>query len=456
MSETNLIEIFLNEKDALKRRSILENFYASDYQEETLINLLLEGITDSDQAVRDISSIIINDADSNLRQKLAIKIAPLITNSDLTIRNLAGELLVKLSEFSVDPLLEFLNSKDADVRKFVIDVFGVAGLTQTAFNISFLLNDLDNNVTSAAIEALGNLHSVDFVDQIIELFDKHEDFKPVVIDSLGKIGSIRCQEFLIDQLKSSDDDYIKIICIDSLAFCCDQIEIAQDLLQNIELFNPQLQLIVLKAIAAISNRLDMEIQIPTNLRYISYNAIQDDDFDVNLAGLVSLGTSYSKQDYDYLFIPKFIKNEDACTLISYNLLFHSDDEVMLELFSRYFVIHDNIESDIEFLSYFAKFWDHVSLAKKSIFVSSILFTVLNSDKSNSTEIVEFLMNLDADISQDVIQKIINSNIDKAILNILEVIENLNLVQFLDSIKQIQSNNSEVSSRVEATINQLIW
>ena len=92
-------------------------------------------------------------------------------------------------------------------------------------NIYPLLNDVDINVRNSAIEAIGNIvlnGSTDVflvgeaLEKLIHSYNKDADSQVNIIDAIGKFGSSEAEDFLIDIIHNTDDEFLKIDCLNHL------------------------------------------------------------------------------------------------------------------------------------------------------------------------------------------------------------------------------------------------
>lgn len=148
---------------------------------------------------------------------VADKLTEFISSDDISLRNIAGEILVSYGEFAVDSLVKFLKkTKDVIDLKFGADILAEIHDKKVEKYVLELIQTTDNeNVLISYIEALGNNRSVQAVDLLISLYTKSEILKPYIINSLGKIGTIKAFNFILQQY-NDEDDLVKFMIIESL------------------------------------------------------------------------------------------------------------------------------------------------------------------------------------------------------------------------------------------------
>ncbi len=180
---------------------------------DDLVDAVNTLILHNDKGVRNFAAQILSFSDN---PKVPYTLVKFIHHPDLTIKNLAGEILLNLNEKSIEALLSFINKGDDDDKKFIIDILGLIGSKESEKKILEVLKASENdNLTLACIESLGNIGSENAIENLISLYPQNELFKPSVIEALGKIKSQKSLDFLMEKY-SIADDLIKITIIESL------------------------------------------------------------------------------------------------------------------------------------------------------------------------------------------------------------------------------------------------
>jgi len=194
--------------DSLFELENIENY------SEIICNL----IVDSDKGVRNTATMLLLN---KMPQNAPIYLVKFISSTDITIRNLAGEILIKFGNLSVDALIDYNNDKNDDDQKFIIDVLGLIGDSRSADHILSILSASENdNVILACIEAIGNTKYNEADDILFLLYERNELYKPSVVEALGKIGSKKALEFLLDKFPN-EDELIKYSILESLGYIGD-------------------------------------------------------------------------------------------------------------------------------------------------------------------------------------------------------------------------------------------
>ena len=117
------------------------------------------------------------------------------------LRNAASEALVVLGEPVVEPLLSSLASADSSQRKFIVDALGLVGSQASKAGLFAAINDRDDNVAAAAVEALGRIGGDDVLrelSRIVREVEGQSQLKGYLLDTLGKCEAELDFDFLVD------------------------------------------------------------------------------------------------------------------------------------------------------------------------------------------------------------------------------------------------------------------
>ncbi|MAT57552.1 MAG: hypothetical protein CMF23_06220 [Ignavibacteriae bacterium] len=202
----------LKNTDSSEKREAIESINYHDL-DNSLIGDLIQLIKDEDKGVRDAVSNLLILSDNELIPR---NVVPLISSDEISVRNLAGEILLKKKYNSLPAIKEYLTSCNDDDQKFLIDIAGLIGDDSIRFQAKEILSVSKNdNVILACIEALGNVNCQDCIDDLIKVYDQNELFKPTVIEALGKIGNKEAVNFIIERYPK-EDELTKFSMIESL------------------------------------------------------------------------------------------------------------------------------------------------------------------------------------------------------------------------------------------------
>lgn len=202
MENSQQILDLLNSDDASIRKNTIESLLFSAPNEEVL-EKLCDMITDSDKGVRNTLAIKLG---SNVEWNAAKYLVKYISSEDISVRNLAGEILLKIGPGAVRVMEEKITTANDADQKFILDLLGLIGdpsIGETALKV---LNESQcDNVILACIEALGNIRYPNAVQSLITLFNKSELYQPSVIEALGKIGGSVALGFMMAQYDVVDE-----------------------------------------------------------------------------------------------------------------------------------------------------------------------------------------------------------------------------------------------------------
>lgn len=191
----------LNSTDTSDKIEAIEHFYDNELTAD-ISGKLISRIADPDKAVRNAVATILTLRCSDVS---CSELVPYISSADISVRNLAGEILIRNGSIAVPSLVSYLPDGNDDDKKFVIDVLGLIGDPEAAQDIyKILLESTNDNVILACLEALGRLQYEPAVNDIANKYDENELYKPTAIEALGKIGTRECLDFIVDKFVEED------------------------------------------------------------------------------------------------------------------------------------------------------------------------------------------------------------------------------------------------------------
>jgi HEAT repeat protein len=201
----------LTSEDPDVRRAAIEQLQASEPDLST-VPIVVQMLMDGSPGVRDAAANVLKGWKS---AQVASAIAPLITHRQAVVRNLAGELLVFMGVEAVECLLPYCHVNDVDTQKFAIDVLGLIQDPSVAPHLFRVMENKDDNVAYAGVEAVGNCRVPEAVEKLKDLYMRREILRHVIIESLGKIGSKDSLEFLFQHFYD-DDPLIRFAVLEAL------------------------------------------------------------------------------------------------------------------------------------------------------------------------------------------------------------------------------------------------
>ncbi len=211
-NDYHIIKNILDTNDTEKIRTTVENFQLVDMPDK-VVELIAEKLLTDDNGVKDSIARILS---KNNNRNISSFLVPYISSPKISARNLAGEILLNRKFESIKAMLDYLPDANEDDKKFIIDILGLIGdpISGSAI-IETLKYSNDDNTILACIEALGNIKSIEAIDDIISAYEQNELFRPTVVEALGKIGTLACINF-INENYYGVDELTKFSLIESL------------------------------------------------------------------------------------------------------------------------------------------------------------------------------------------------------------------------------------------------
>ena len=186
---------------------------------DTLVEDICTMLEDNDKGVRNTVDLMLS---VNPSPQIPEHLVKYVSSPNISTRNLAGEILLKIGNHSVGTMLNHIYLGSDDDKKFLVDILGLIGDPKAAPEILELLRiNKNDNVIMACIEALGNLRYEDALDFMILFYDKNELYKPTIIESLGKIGTSKALDFILLKYHG-EDNLTKFSMIESLGLIGNQ------------------------------------------------------------------------------------------------------------------------------------------------------------------------------------------------------------------------------------------
>ncbi len=214
---------------------VLETLLNQDLEVE-FIKPVANLFSDADKGVRDTASLLFS---LKPHEDIPPHIVRFCFSDDISIRNMAGEVLLKIGENSIPALMEQLGKGNADDEKFIIDILGWIGNPKpTSKIIEVLKTNDDENVILACAEALGNIKAEEAVSHLLNLVENDTDeiWTPTVMEALGKIGNKETIDHFMKVYNEQDiltkytivESLGRVGDIESLQFLLDQLSVADD------------------------------------------------------------------------------------------------------------------------------------------------------------------------------------------------------------------------------------
>ena len=249
---------------------------------------------DADERVMaQAASHLLADGDPGVREEAARLLAmlateeaaaltvPYIASDDITVRNLAGEVLAKIGAAAVPALVPAIDDDHHDVRKFAIDVLAQLPAREHAGAIAVCLHDDDDNVVLAAVDALGALGASEYHDALRDLYDRQPLARPSIVAALGAFGSEADLGFLEHAL-ADEDPVVQYTAAEALAQQ-HATEVLDLLLRKIDQVDPMARPVVLNSIIGFYETNPDQAAMPASIKGYLVEMLGDFDLDYRCA-----------------------------------------------------------------------------------------------------------------------------------------------------------------------------
>ncbi|HEY9165608.1 MAG TPA: HEAT repeat domain-containing protein [Candidatus Kryptonia bacterium] len=262
----------LKNQDPSERRSALESLY--DFSsDERVLKAAANLITDDDRGVREAASRLLVLCSN---EQAAVLVAVHISSGNIAVRNLAGDSLVRMKAAAIPALIPYVDSSDKDLRKFAIDVLAQLPPSDTSVEkIAGHLEDSDQNVVGACIDALGALHSEKYIDALMEIYGKNESLRPNVVNALAVFSERVALEFLEKALDDADP-VVQLAAAEALASRKDR-GLLEVLIRKMNSVSDLAKPVVLHSVIQLLESINCPVALPSDLRNTLLGMLDDAD-----------------------------------------------------------------------------------------------------------------------------------------------------------------------------------
>jgi len=425
------LELLKSEDPGIRQEAV--DYFLSNEMTNEAESLICQMIADPDKGVR--NSVTLALLSSN-RSTIPDLIVPYVSSPDLSVRNLAGELLIKMGERATDSLLAYIDKGDDDDKKFVIDVLGLIGDKKAVAKILEVLHSNKNeNVVLACVEAIGNIGAEEALDDLMSFYDQNELFRPTIIEATGKIGSRQALNFIISKYKK-EDDLTKFSIIESLGIVGDE-EVFFFLLSELLQTTGPLVWPLISSIRALKEKFNFDIPFDERMK----NAI-----------MATLEQSEQKYKRDAAFLITAFEDKDI--LLACLKIYGEDPELDENLKSKFFensqllfakihlMLNENPENMVNLL------W----LLKEVLeYNYSAINDLTDLDKRNLCDaLTRCLENADEEIRKTAMELLFAVNLNTALVFIGTMMDDTNiwnklrLVELLESVDSPKVNEALIA------------
>jgi len=274
-TKVNLSTLLSDTDPAVRRRAAEELASSSGFAP---VAALAAALRDENKGVRDAATRSLTEIGN---KNVARAVVEYLSDGNITTRNLAAELLMRLKDESIEALLPYLYDADPNVRKFAVDILGVNGSVQAVPHLVELLKDTDENVVISAVEALGNVRSEAAVAPLVKAFEEIGYAQATAAEAIGKIGGVQGTDFLLLRLKSmitdASADHLTVYAILEALSAVGYDRAFEDLKGHVANVKGKLRRILLHALMRIGERCTRTVNNADGIKTDLIDAISDDD-----------------------------------------------------------------------------------------------------------------------------------------------------------------------------------
>lgn len=254
-----------------EKLELIENINPSELDNESF-KVFISLIGEPDKGVRNCVTVLLTSYEDPRIPDYLVKY---ISSDDIATRNLAGEILVSIGDRSFLSLINYLKVvENYDDQKFIIDLLGlIKNQASEDLILEILRTSTNDNVKLSCIEALGNLKSVHAIDLAMKCYEEDEIFKATVNEALGKIGSQKALDFMVEKYPY-EDELTKCSIIESLGVI-GNMDTYFFLISELNGAIGPLTWIMIRSIQQLKDKFNMELPFDEKIRNIILSVIYD-------------------------------------------------------------------------------------------------------------------------------------------------------------------------------------
>lgn len=352
-------------------------YFLFDYKtyDEEIVKIVSNLVVSNDRGIQSLAIDCLKSLPDEFKEIASREIAPLVASDNIEHRNIASDILVNYKDLCYDALRGYLSHPSPDVRQFALDIWGNIGSKKDWYIVFAMLNDENKNVVISAIMALGNIKVSEAVDELLKKYEEDDEYKPFVLNALGKIGGEEARNFLLNVINNESDPLLQLAAIDSLGYSEPNIEFVKYLLSKIVDAPISVQPYFLKTICQLGKPYRETIEHPPQLKEIARTALKEDDIEIRKAALTVLGSSYDVLDVDSLIVELLRFEPENVEMIFQNVVHKSSVEVFSDFIEKLTFQKDNGEIFASLLDFFFREWDAMNEEKKIALMSTIFSLV---------------------------------------------------------------------------------
>ncbi len=237
----------LQHNDPMIRRQMVEELWEMELDPELALEVA-HRLEDCDRGVRDAAAqFVLNHPIPEVLEYLA----SLMGSEEIVVRNLAGDLLVKIGAPAIEYIAPYVHHDNHDVRKFAIDLLALLpeDAAYLAEEVAQHFHDPDANVVCAAIDAIGAFRAEEYADELVRLFHQYEYARPNVVSAISRFPH-RVEPSFFREALEDEDPVVQLTAAEALARLHD-VAWLDLLIEQADKVNEMARPIVLKAIAEL-------------------------------------------------------------------------------------------------------------------------------------------------------------------------------------------------------------
>ncbi len=399
----------LRSTNSLKVKETLYYLFDNPIYDEEIIGLVASLVTSLDRGIQSLAIDILFNFPDEFKAEASKNIVPLVASESIEHRNIASDILTKFSDVCYESLVPYLSHPIADVRQFALDIWGNIGSKKNWEIVHSLLNDPNKNVVISAIMALGNIKIEEAVPDLIKKYEEDYEYKPFVLNSLGKIPTEVSKEFVLNVVNNEQDELLQLAAIDSIGYFEASEELLDFLLSKLPTVPKQVQPYFLKATCKIGKEYCHNRTFPKELREIARESLKQEDLEIRKAALKALGSSYDFLDVDFLILELLRFDPENVELIFQNIVHHSSIEILSDFIEKLTYQKDNGEIFSYLLEFFFREWDLMQESTKMVLMDSILSLSEELPESILSDFCDWFSYREAGLFRSVFNKLLQSS-----------------------------------------------
>ncbi|RMG21307.1 MAG: HEAT repeat domain-containing protein, partial [Methanobacteriota archaeon] len=197
-------------------------------------------------------------------------------------------------ENAIEAILPYVDCDDRFARKFAIDLLAQLPAQDAIPVIVERLNDIDINVISAAIDALGNLNATEYTNRLLELYDLYPVLRSHILAALAKFQDENLLPLFQDAL-GDEDPVIQLTALEGLTQL-NHDAVIPFLIKKVDDMHESLRAVVLKNIISLIDKSGASNgrMFPPHYKEYFLKMLEDQELEYVEAGLK--GLSYFADD----------------------------------------------------------------------------------------------------------------------------------------------------------------